>query len=123
MFGKREELGKYLNKFSCEECTGTRLRNEALAVKINSKNIFDITKLSIDKALDWFIGLEKINEYDKKISSRIIKEIIDRLSFLNNVGLNYLQLSRSSTTLSGGESQRIRLASQIGSGLLECYMF
>ena len=115
---QREELGKYLNKFICEECNGTRLRNEALAVKIDSKNIFDITKLSIDKALRWFVNLEKkLSEYDKKISSRIVKEIIDRLSFLNNVGLNYLQLSRSSTTLSGGESQRIRLASQIGSGL------
>ena len=115
---QREELGKYLNKFICEECNGTRLRNEALAVKIDSKNIFDVTKLSIDKALRWFVNLEKkLSEYDKKISSRIVKEIIDRLSFLNNVGLSYLQLSRSSTTLSGGESQRIRLASQIGSGL------
>ena len=66
---------------------------------------------------------KKLSEYDKKISSRIVKEIIDRLSFLNNVGLNYLQLSRSSTTLSGGESQRIRLASQIGSGLTGVSMF
>ena len=66
---------------------------------------------------------ENLSEYQKIISSRIIKEIIDRLSFLNNVGLGYLQLSRSSTTLSGGESQRIRLASQIGSGLTEFYMF
>ena len=115
---QREELGKYLNKFSCEKCQGTRLKNEALAVKINKKNIFEITKLSIDKALDWFLDLnKKLSEYEKIISSRIIKEIIDRLSFLNNVGLNYLQLSRTSTTLSGGESQRIRLASQIGSGL------
>ena len=89
-----------------------------MAVKINKKHIFDITKLSIDKALKWFRELEEnLSEYQKIISSRIVKEIIDRLSFLNNVGLSYLQLSRSSTTLSGGESQRIRLASQIGSGL------
>ena len=115
---QREELGKYMNKFLCEACLGTRLKKEALAVKINQKHIFDITKLSIDKALKWFEQLEEgLSEYQKIISSRIIKEIIDRLSFLNNVGLGYLQLSRSSTTLSGGESQRIRLASQIGSGL------
>ena len=115
---QREELGKYMNKFSCEACSGTRLKKEALAVKINKKHIFDITKLSIDKALNWFRELEEnLSEYQKIISSRIVKEIIDRLSFLNNVGLSYLQLSRSSTTLSGGESQRIRLASQIGSGL------
>ena len=115
---QREELGKYMNKFLCEACLGTRLKKEALAVKINQKHIFDITKLSIDKALKWFEELEEdLSEYQKIISSRIIKEIIDRLSFLNNVGLGYLQLSRSSTTLSGGESQRIRLASQIGSGL------
>ena len=115
---QREELGKYMNKFLCETCSGTRLKKEALAVKINKKHIFDITKLSIDKALKWFEELEQgLSEYQKIISSRIVKEIIDRLSFLNNVGLGYLQLSRSSTTLSGGESQRIRLASQIGSGL------
>ena len=115
---QREELGKYMNKFLCEACSGTRLKKEALAVKINKKHIFDITKLSIDKALNWFKELEdNLSEYQKIISSRIVKEIIDRLSFLNNVGLGYLQLSRSSTTLSGGESQRIRLASQIGSGL------
>ncbi len=115
---QREELGKYMNKFQCEACSGTRLKKEALAVKINKKHIFDITKLSIDKALKWFKELEEsLSEYQKIISSRIVKEIIDRLSFLNNVGLGYLQLSRSSTTLSGGESQRIRLASQIGSGL------
>ena len=115
---QREELGKYMNKFSCEACSGTRLKKEALAVKINKKHIFDITKLSIDKALKWFRELEEnLSEYQRIISSRIVKEIIDRLSFLNNVGLSYLQLSRSSTTLSGGESQRIRLASQIGSGI------
>ena len=115
---QREELSKYLNKFVCENCNGSRLKKEALSIKINKCDINQITKLSIEKALKWFCNLEsKLSNYQKEISSRIIKEIVDRLSFLNNVGLSYLQLSRSSTTLSGGESQRIRLASQIGSGL------
>ena len=115
---QREELNKYLSKFDCEICNGTRLKKEALAVKINNKDISEITNLSIEKLLQWFINLEKsLSDYKKEISDKIIKEIIDRLSFLNNVGLGYLQLSRSSNTLSGGESQRIRLASQIGSGL------
>ena len=115
---QREELNKYLSKFHCETCSGARLKKEALAVKINDKNISEITNLSIEKILQWFMNLEKsLSDYKKKISDKIIKEIIDRLSFLNNVGLGYLQLSRSSNTLSGGESQRIRLASQIGSGL------
>ena len=93
-----------------------------MVVKINKKHIFEISELSIEKSLSWFLSLEdKLSEYQKIISSRIIKEIIERLSFLNNVGLGYLQLSRSSTTLSGGESQRIRLASQIGSGLTEFF--
>ncbi len=115
---QREELNKYLSKFRCETCGGARLKKEALAVKINDKDISKITNLSIEKVLEWFMNLEKsLSDYKKKISDKIIKEIIDRLSFLNNVGLGYLQLSRSSNTLSGGESQRIRLASQIGSGL------
>ena len=115
---QREELNKYLSKFRCEICDGTRLKKEALAVKINKKHISEITDFSIEKLLQWFIDLEKsLSNFQKKISDKIIKEIIDRLSFLNNVGLGYLQLSRSSNTLSGGESQRIRLASQIGSGL------
>ncbi len=115
---QREELNKYLSKFKCEECNGKRLRKEALAVKIHNKDISEISSLSIEKVLTWFIGLEKIlSDYKKKVSAKLVKEIIDRLSFLNNVGLGYLQLSRNSNTLSGGESQRIRLASQIGSGL------
>ena len=114
----KDELNKYLSKFICQECCGSRLKKEALTVKINKKNISEITKLSIDKALDWFISLsENLSKFQKEIAEKIIKEIIDKISFLNNVGLNYLQLSRNSTTLSGGESQRIRLASQIGSGL------
>ncbi len=115
---QREELNKYLSKFDCELCNGTRLKKESLAVKIDKKNISEITKLSIENILKWFLDLEKkLSEYQKKISEKIVKEIIDRLTFLNNVGLGYLQLSRNSNTLSGGESQRIRLASQIGSGL------
>ena len=115
---QRDELNKYLSKFTCQECCGSRLKKEALTVKINKKNISEITKLSIDKALDWFISLsDNLSKFQKEIAEKIIKEITDRISFLNNVGLNYLQLSRNSTTLSGGESQRIRLASQIGSGL------
>ena len=115
---QREELNKYLSKFKCEECNGSRLKKEALAIKINKKDICQITNFSIENALRWFEELDKVlSDYHKEIASKIIKEIIDRISFLNNVGLNYLQLSRSSTTLSGGESQRIRLASQIGSGL------
>ena len=115
---QREELGKYLSKFVCEICNGSRLKEEALSVKINSFDINKISNLSIEKTLIWFNDLNnKLSNYQKQISEKIIKEIIDRLTFLNNVGLGYLQLSRSSTTLSGGESQRIRLASQIGSGL------
>ena len=115
---QREELGKYLTKFKCEECQGSRLKKEALSIKINKSDINSISQLSIEKALQWFNNLNQhLTSYQKEIASNILKEIIDRLSFLNNVGLNYLQLSRNSATLSGGESQRIRLASQIGSGL------
>ncbi len=115
---QREELGKYLTKFICEECNGSRLKKEALSIKINKCDINFISQLSIEKALLWFENLDEcLTSYQKEIASNILKEIIDRLSFLNNVGLNYLQLSRNSATLSGGESQRIRLASQIGSGL------
>ena len=115
---QREELGKYLTKFTCEECEGSRLKKEALSIKIDKCDINFVSQLSIEKALKWFQKLDhKLSSYQKEIASNILKEIIDRLSFLNNVGLNYLQLSRSSATLSGGESQRIRLASQIGSGL------
>ena len=115
---QREELNKYLSKFTCEKCSGSRLKQEALTIKINKKNICDITNLSIEKALKWFENLKNhLTQYQIEVADKIIREITDRISFLNNVGLNYLQLSRSSTTLSGGESQRIRLASQIGSGL------
>ena len=96
-----------------------RLKDEALCVKINNLNISQVTEKSIDIAQKWFANLENVlNEKENKIAQHILKEINERLNFLLNVGLNYLTLSRESGTLSGGEAQRIRLASQIGSGLL-----
>ena len=115
---KREEISQYQSESSCEKCKGLRLKDEALCVKINSKNISEVTQKSIDEAKDWFENLYNFfNEREKKIAQHILKEINERLNFLLNVGLNYLTLSRESGTLSGGEAQRIRLASQIGSGL------
>ena len=114
----REELGRYQSETPCEVCGGKRLKPEALAVKVGGVDIADISNLSISKAFLWFSTLEDdLTEKQIEIARRILKEITDRLRFLNNVGLDYLNLSRSSGTLSGGESQRIRLASQIGSGL------
>ena len=115
---KREEISQYQSESNCEKCKGFRLKDEALCIKINEKNISEITKKSIDEAKEWFSSLPKfLNERENKIAQHILKEINERLNFLLNVGLNYLTLSRESGTLSGGESQRIRLASQIGSGL------
>ena len=115
---KREEIAQYQSESNCEKCKGQRLKEEALCVKINKLNISEVTKKSIDDAKIWFDNLNSVfNEREKKISQHILKEINERLNFLLNVGLNYLTLSRESGTLSGGESQRIRLASQIGSGL------
>ena len=115
---KRDEISQYQSESSCEKCKGLRLKDEALCVKINSKNISEVTQKSIDEAKDWFENLYNFfNEREKKIAQHILKEINERLNFLLNVGLNYLTLSRESGTLSGGEAQRIRLASQIGSGL------
>ncbi len=114
----REEIGKYQSVSPCESCHGMRLRPEALAVKVGGKNISEATHVSIKSALDWFTKLnDTLTPQKQKIATRILKEIIERLTFLNNVGLGYLALDRMSGTLSGGESQRIRLASQIGSGL------
>ncbi len=114
----REEIEKYQSKSDCSKCEGYRLKEEALCIKINKGNIGQISKLTIDESLEWFKSLPpKLSKKDKEISNNIIKEILERLTFLKNVGLNYLTLSRESGTLSGGESQRIRLASQIGSGL------
>ena len=115
---KREEIAQYQSESNCDKCKGQRLKEEALCVKINKLNISDVTKKSIDDAKIWFDNLNSVfNEREKKIAQHILKEINERLNFLLNVGLNYLTLSRESGTLSGGESQRIRLASQIGSGL------
>ncbi len=114
----REEIGKFQATSLCEECHGARLKPEALAVKVGGKNISEATHTSISGALAWFSGLnDTLPPQKQEIASRILKEIIERLTFLNNVGLGYLALDRMSGTLSGGEAQRIRLASQIGSGL------
>jgi len=114
----REEIGKYQATSPCEACQGMRLKPEALAVKLGGKNISEATHISIAGALAWFGGLmETLTPQKQEIASRILKEIMDRLTFLNNVGLGYLSLDRMAGTLSGGEAQRIRLASQIGSGL------
>ncbi|MFT4314032.1 MAG: excinuclease ABC subunit UvrA [Wolbachia pipientis] len=111
-------IERYCSIMHCKECTGYRLRKEALTVKIDEKHIGEISGLSIDESLKWFENLpDKLTEQHKQISNKILDEIIKRLTFLKNVGLNYLTLDRESSTLSGGESQRIRLASQIGSGL------
>jgi len=115
---KREEISQYQSESDCEKCKGMRLKDEALCVKIDNLNISGVTKKSISEAKEWFSSLnEKLNDKEKKIAQHILKEINERLDFLLNVGLDYLTLSRESGTLSGGESQRIRLASQIGSGL------
>jgi len=114
----RDELAKYQMVSHCPTCAGKRLKPEALAVKVDGCDISQVTGLSIAKAGDWFIALEgKLNEKETEIARRILREINDRLRFLRDVGLDYLSMSRTSGTLSGGESQRIRLASQIGSGL------
>ncbi len=114
----REELSRFQAVTNCEACHGMRLKPEALAVRIADKNISEATELSIKAANRWFTELEKVlSKKEMEIGARVLKEIRERLHFLNNVGLDYLTLSRASGTLSGGESQRIRLASQIGSGL------
>ncbi|MBR2034100.1 MAG: excinuclease ABC subunit UvrA, partial [Alphaproteobacteria bacterium] len=114
----RDEFAQYQSAATCEHCNGKRLRPEALAVKIGGLDIMDASEMSIKDALVWFKGIgPNLSPKKQEIAAKILKEIIERLSFLNNVGLDYLNLSRQSGTLSGGEAQRIRLASQIGSGL------
>jgi excinuclease ABC subunit A len=114
----REELSRYQSSQPCEVCHGARLRPEALAVKIAGEDISMSTSRSVADAFDWFAKLhEKLTATQNEIAKAILKEINERLGFLHNVGLDYLHLDRTSGTLSGGESQRIRLASQIGSGL------
>jgi excinuclease ABC subunit A len=114
----REELAKYFSDVPCAGCNGYRLKPEALCVKIGGKHIGEISELSVRRAGEWFETVPKaLNAQQNEIAARVLKEIRERLSFLLDVGLNYLTLARASGTLSGGESQRIRLASQIGSGL------
>lgn len=113
----REELAKYLAAQPCKSCGGTRLREEARHVYVNNTTLPEIVARSIGDALEFFTGLE-LDGQKAQIAEKILKEINDRLGFLVNVGLNYLSLSRSAETLSGGEAQRIRLASQIGAGLV-----
>ena len=116
----RREIEKYMVKEPCPGCEGARLKEEALSVTVLGKNIAEVTGFSIKGALEWakdLKGMEGLNERERKIAEPIVKEILTRLKFLNNVGLSYLTLDRTSGTLSAGESQRIRLASQIGTGL------
>jgi excinuclease ABC subunit A len=114
----REEIQRYMTATPCEACHGFRLKPEALAVKIDGQHIGEVSLLSVTAAIEWAKGLPaKLDAKRNEIAQRILKEIVDRLTFLRDVGLDYLTLARSSGTLSGGESQRIRLASQIGSGL------
>lgn len=112
----RESLEKFMSHKECASCHGKRLRPESLGVTVGGKNIWDLTEFSVTETIDFFEKLE-LSETEKKISAQILKEIKSRLSFLKNVGLEYLTLQRSAATLSGGEAQRIRLSTQIGSGL------
>ncbi|MEW6005692.1 MAG: excinuclease ABC subunit UvrA [Stygiobacter sp.] len=116
--GIRILLSKYRGYTTCNACKGSRLRREALNVKINFKSIGDIVAMSIEKALDFFKQL-KLTEYEKSIANQIYQEIVKRLTFLNDVGLSYLTLDRLSSTLSGGETQRINLATSLGSALMD----
>jgi len=118
-YGQPETMDKYQNTLPCEDCQGYRLKPEAMAVKIQGLHLGQVTEMSILHTQTWFQDLNaKLSQKEKDIATRILKEIQERLGFLVSVGLNYLSLSRASGTLSGGESQRIRLASQIGSGLV-----
>ena len=112
----REELAKYLNSQACPECNGTRLRREACNVTVAGRTIYEVSQLPLAQAVPFFETLE-LSGAKQAIADKIVREILNRLQFLNNVGLDYLSLDRSADTLSGGEAQRIRLASQIGSGL------
>ncbi len=114
---RRRDMEKFMRIFSCPDCQGKRLKQKVLAVKIGGKSIIDITDLSIKKCISFFYGLS-VTDKQYEIARQILKEIRERLRFLDNVGLGYLTLSRNSRTLSGGEAQRIRLATQIGSNLM-----
>jgi len=112
----REELAKFINSQTCPECSGTRLRREARHVTVGGRAIYEVSALPLRQAARFF-GELRLEGHRQAIADKIVKEIVNRLQFLNNVGLDYLSLDRSADTLSGGEAQRIRLASQIGSGL------
>jgi len=118
----RADIEKYMSERPCPVCKGRRLKPEALAVTILGKDIVDVTSLTVSEALDWVAGLERdkggLGSRDRQIARQVLKEIRTRLGFLVDVGLDYLTVDRSATTLSGGEAQRIRLATQIGSGLM-----
>ncbi|MBC7459206.1 excinuclease ABC subunit UvrA [Candidatus Saccharibacteria bacterium] len=113
----RKDIERFMRERQCTACKGARLKPVVLAVTIHDFNIMDFASLGVDAALDMFQNKLKLNEKEQFIAEQIMKEITSRLGFMNNVGLNYLELSRAANTLSGGEAQRIRLATQIGSGL------
>jgi len=113
----KEEIQKFMSSLPCPECNGARLKKEVLAVTINKKNIFQVTNLPIKEAREFFLSLN-FNETEKLIADQILKEVVQRLQFCIDVGLDYLTLERKSATLSGGEAQRVRLATQVGSGLV-----
>jgi len=113
----KEEIGKYLSAQPCSKCHGARLRPESLAVKVADQSIIGVTTMTVDRAAAWFVGLS-LTEQQQSVARQVLKEIVRRLAFLRNVGLGYLTLDRMSSTLSGGEAQRIRLATQIGAGLV-----
>ena len=113
----KEEISKFMSSLPCPACKGARLKPESLSVKINQKNIWDISRMSIKEAISFFSGL-KLTEKEKLVSYQALKEITQKLKFCVDVGLDYLTLDRKSSTLSGGEAQRIRLATQVGSGLV-----
>ncbi|MFH1406676.1 MAG: excinuclease ABC subunit UvrA [Candidatus Omnitrophota bacterium] len=113
----KTEVSKYMSLLACPKCKGARLKPETLAVEIGGKNISEVTQFSIAKALEFFVGL-KLTTKEEMISHQILKEINNRLKFMTNVGLEYLTLERASSSLSGGEAQRIRLATQVGAGLV-----
>jgi excinuclease ABC subunit A len=113
----RKKIEEYMSMIKCDACNGDRLKKESLAVTVGGIDISEVTRLSIREAIDFFKGI-RLSVKNSKIAEQILKEILDRLEFLENVGLDYLTLARASGTLSGGESQRIRLATQIGSGLV-----
>lgn len=113
----RRDIERFMRERECHACHGARLKPAVLAVTVHDKNIMDICSLGVDEALEFFANKFKLTEGEQFIASQILKEIVARLSFMSNVGLTYLELSRAANTLSGGEAQRIRLATQIGSGL------